>query len=33
MLTQAAYEIMENSKDYNFIGNIEGRDLFEEILM
>ena len=30
MLTQAAYEIMEDSKDYNFIGNIEGRDLFEE---
>ena len=23
-------EIMEDSKDYNFIGNIEGRDLFEE---
>ena len=30
MLTQAAYEIMEDSKDYNFIGNIEGRNLFEE---
>ena len=30
MLTQAAYKIMEDSKDYNFIGNIEGRDLFEE---
>ena len=30
MLTQAAYKIMEDSKDYHFIGNIEGRDLFEE---
>ena len=30
MLTKAAYELMENSEDYNFIGNIEGRDLFEE---
>ena len=30
MLTQAAYEIMEDSKDYNFIGNVEGRNLFEE---
>jgi glycerol-3-phosphate acyltransferase PlsX len=30
MLTQAAFEIMEGSKDFNFIGNIEGRDLFEE---
>ncbi|MDC0201733.1 phosphate acyltransferase [Flavobacteriales bacterium] len=30
MLTQAAYEIMEGSNDFNFIGNIESRDLFEE---
>ena len=30
MLTKSAYELMENSEDYNFIGNIEGRDLFEE---
>ena len=30
MLTQAAYEMMKDSKDYNFIGNIEGRNLFEE---
>ena len=30
MLTQAAYEIMEDSQDYNFIGNIEGRNLFEK---
>jgi len=30
LLTQAAYEIMEGSIDFNFIGNIESRDLFEE---
>ena len=30
MLTKAAYELMEISEDYNFIGNIEGRDLFEK---
>ena len=29
LLTQASYEIMEGSTDYNFIGNIEGRDLFD----
>ena len=31
LLTQAAYEIMEDSMDFNFIGNVESRDLFEEI--
>ena len=30
MLSQASYNMMENNSDYNFIGNIEGRDLFEE---
>ncbi len=25
--SQAAYHLMKNSKDYNFIGNIEGRDI------
>jgi len=30
LLTQATYEMMEDSKDYNFVGNIESRDLFEE---
>ncbi|HLN54285.1 MAG TPA: phosphate acyltransferase PlsX [Lentimicrobium sp.] len=25
--TQAAYHLMKNSKDYNFTGNIEGRDI------
>lgn len=29
MLTQAAYEIMFETKDYNFIGNIESRDIFD----
>ena len=28
MLTQSAYLLMENNPDYNFIGNCEGRDLF-----
>lgn len=28
LLTQAAYKIMSGSDDFNFIGNIEGRDLF-----
>lgn len=30
LLTQASHEIMEGSNDYNFIGNIESRDIFEE---
>jgi len=29
MLTQATYQLMQDSKDYNFIGNIESRDLFD----
>lgn len=28
LLTQSAYKIMDDSKDFNFIGNIEGRDIF-----
>lgn len=28
MLTQATYSMMANNTDYNFIGNIEGRDIF-----
>jgi len=28
MLTQATYTMMEKNSDYNFIGNIEGRDIF-----
>lgn len=29
MLTQAAYEMMFETPDYNFIGNIESRDIFD----
>ena len=28
LLTQSTYKIMQNSEDFNFIGNVEGRDLF-----
>lgn len=28
LVAQAAYNLMKDSKDFNFIGNIEGRDLF-----
>lgn len=30
LLTQAAYELMKDTADFNFIGNIEGRDIFNE---
>lgn len=30
MLTQSTFPIMDGTKDYNFIGNIEGRDIFSE---
>lgn len=30
MLTQAAYRLMQDSNDFNFIGNIEGRDIFDD---
>jgi glycerol-3-phosphate acyltransferase PlsX len=30
LLTQAAYSLMKDSPGFNFIGNIEGRDLFDE---
>ena len=29
MLTQATYSMMEKNSDYQFIGNIEGRDIFD----
>ena len=29
LLTQATYQMMENNKDFNFAGNIEGRDIFD----
>ncbi len=30
LVSQSAYEIMKSSKQYNFIGNVEGRDLFND---
>ena len=30
LIAQAAHQLMRDSKDFNFIGNIEGRDLFNE---
>lgn len=29
LLARAAFEIMKDSSDFNFIGNVEGRDLFD----
>jgi glycerol-3-phosphate acyltransferase PlsX len=28
LLTQSTYKIMDSSEDFNFIGNVEGRDIF-----
>jgi glycerol-3-phosphate acyltransferase PlsX len=30
LTTQSAYQMMKDSKDYNFIGNVEGRELFKD---
>lgn len=30
LLTQAAYNLMKDAKDFNFVGNVEGRDIFSE---
>jgi len=30
LLTQAAFNLMKDSKDFNFVGNVEGRDIFSE---
>jgi fatty acid/phospholipid biosynthesis enzyme len=30
LVTQAAHLLMKDTKDFNFIGNVEGRDLFNE---
>jgi glycerol-3-phosphate acyltransferase PlsX len=30
LVSQAAHALMKDSKDFNFIGNIEGRDVFSE---
>lgn len=30
LLTQSTYQLMKDSNEYNFIGNVEGRDLFSD---
>lgn len=30
LITQSAYQLMRDAKDFNFIGNVEGRDLFRD---
>jgi len=30
LTTQSAFQLMKESKDYNFIGNVEGRELFRD---
>jgi len=30
LVTQAAHQLMKDSKDFNFIGNVEGRDIFTD---
>jgi glycerol-3-phosphate acyltransferase PlsX len=30
LVTQATYNLMKDSKDFNFVGNVEGRDLFND---
>jgi len=30
LLTQAAFKLMKGSKDFNFVGNIENRDIFKD---
>lgn len=30
LVVQAAYSMMKDTKDFNFVGNVEGRDLFNE---
>ena len=29
LLTQATYKMMKDTKDFNFVGNVEGRDVFD----
>ncbi len=31
LLTQSAYRLMKGSKDFNFVGNVESRDLFKDL--
>jgi glycerol-3-phosphate acyltransferase PlsX len=30
LVAQAAHQLMKDSKDFNFIGNVEGRDIFDD---
>jgi glycerol-3-phosphate acyltransferase PlsX len=30
LTTQSAFQLMKGSKDYNFVGNVEGRELFRD---
>jgi glycerol-3-phosphate acyltransferase PlsX len=30
LISQSAHQLMKDSKDFNFVGNVEGRDLFNE---
>jgi len=30
LITQSAFQLMKEAKDFNFIGNVEGRDLFRD---
>ncbi len=30
LTTQSAFQLMKDSKDYNFVGNVEGRELFRD---
>jgi phosphate acyltransferase len=32
LVAQAAHQLMKDSKDFNFIGNVEGRDIFSEVV-
>lgn len=31
LLTQSTHQLMKDSEDFNFIGNVEGRDLFDDL--
>lgn len=31
LLTQSTHQLMKGSDDFNFVGNVEGRDLFEDL--
>jgi glycerol-3-phosphate acyltransferase PlsX len=30
LLTKAAFQVMKDSKDFNFIGNVEGNELYDD---